>query len=355
MNNLHAARVMIEDGVDVDNALFDALIVFKTKGENSDILKLILEKVSDCNKPTLGYGVPLLYALHYASLECIKLLLDHGADITAVDGTGATVLHWAVQNPKVEVLQYLLDLGCDIESTDNYGWSALHQAVSLSEFAACELLLKNGANVNKCDDIGRSPLILAIVYVYKCPEAMMRLLLEHGANVTNNQYDTSTLNLLVATSWCDRDIAKLFIAQIAKMASQHCSINESDREIIENDDYYREYYRECLQEFENMRVTKFYNSVSVFDIFMKSDKVTFGYVRNEELVKSLENEHYDQHFPIYFMSLSKEFYSKVEKQRLHRTAAETLGDLFKFNDSLHIVNQKILSYMQEKDLKFLTI
>jgi ankyrin repeat protein len=75
--------------------------------------------------------------LHYAAAQryynCIKVLLDHGADIEAICDSGKTVLHAALENksfPNAEVIQLLLSRGVDANKRDNKQKTALDYAVT---------------------------------------------------------------------------------------------------------------------------------------------------------------------------------------------------------------------------------
>lgn len=145
------------------------------------------------------------------------------------------------------------------------------------------------------------------------------------------------------------------IEQLAKMVFLDLSITEGDRKIIQDNDDYRQYYEASLQEFRDMKVARFYDNLSVYNICLESERVISGFAKNEELVEALEDGVYDERFPIYFPYLKKRFYIEVERHRLRRVTASTLSNLFQFNDPRHIINQKIFGYMKDEDLAFLLI
>ena len=48
---------------------------------------------------------PLMYAAEIGSIEAMRLLIDHGADVNAQNDFGSTALMWAVPDPaKVRLL-----------------------------------------------------------------------------------------------------------------------------------------------------------------------------------------------------------------------------------------------------------
>lgn len=81
-------------------------------------------------------------------LRVVKLLLDHGADITIANKKGRSPLHYAVRNRHPKVLEFLLDQGIDIERSDSFKITPLFWAATFNAYAGCELLLRRGASVD---------------------------------------------------------------------------------------------------------------------------------------------------------------------------------------------------------------
>jgi ankyrin repeat protein len=50
-------------------------------------------------------------AVRSNNTEVIKLLVNHGADIHAVDDAGASIVHWALEDGNLTNLQLLVELG----------------------------------------------------------------------------------------------------------------------------------------------------------------------------------------------------------------------------------------------------
>uniref|UniRef100_G3WCY5 Protein phosphatase 1 regulatory subunit 27 n=1 Tax=Sarcophilus harrisii TaxID=9305 RepID=G3WCY5_SARHA len=66
-----------------------------------------------------------LAALHEAvlsgNLECVKLLVKHGADIHQRDETGWTALHMACSDGYPDIARYLISLGANIDVANDDG------------------------------------------------------------------------------------------------------------------------------------------------------------------------------------------------------------------------------------------
>jgi len=71
-------------------------------------------------------------------------LLDHGADVNAVNGGGDTPLHLAAMHCNTEAAVLLLAAGADASAKNKYGQPPLTLAKRLSCTEMIELLLKSG-------------------------------------------------------------------------------------------------------------------------------------------------------------------------------------------------------------------
>ena len=128
-------------------------------------------------------GTPaLMAAVLYASADCVKLLLDHGADANARNAAGATALMWATPDlakvkllvaagadvnarstnlqrtplliaasypGSVEVLRVLLDHGADIHAKDRNGVHALGRATLSADVGVVRFLVEHGCDPNE--------------------------------------------------------------------------------------------------------------------------------------------------------------------------------------------------------------
>jgi len=79
--------------------------------------------------PTKGGLTALLLAVREGSLDCVRILVEKGADVnqTAVDGS--TPLLVAVQNGQYAVARFLLEHGADPKQANAKGWTPLYLAV----------------------------------------------------------------------------------------------------------------------------------------------------------------------------------------------------------------------------------
>ncbi|MBQ0775893.1 MAG: ankyrin repeat domain-containing protein [Gammaproteobacteria bacterium] len=70
-------------------------------------------------------------AVNQAELISVKVLIDQGADIEAVDAFGCTPLMNAAWVASVDIVEYLISLGANVYAVNNEGKTALDMAESV--------------------------------------------------------------------------------------------------------------------------------------------------------------------------------------------------------------------------------
>ena len=105
--------------------------------------------------------------LHFAmksgseSEAIVHLLIENGADLNALDGSGRTVLYSALLVHQNGLAEVLIKSGADIDIAPKKGGPPLHFAVENGNINLVKLMIKNGANVNVRDKNGETALDLA--------------------------------------------------------------------------------------------------------------------------------------------------------------------------------------------------
>lgn len=319
--------------------------------ERTNISRILIERGVSVEKRD-GLGLtPLHLAAAKGSLEQVQLLIEHGADIaTIIDSNGETTLHFAAQNSHTDVLRFVLEHGpLDVNCETYLNVTALHHAVVSGKAEGCELLLRRGANVDSKIQGRETPLFLG-VHLDKVD--CVRVLLKYGADVRDKPYGQNS-TLQSAIKFGKRAVKKSVLQHVTKMEFWGIRMNQDDYSAIENDTWCNQYYQLCERELKRMEADRFYNNVSVLNILIGSDRVIFGYARNKELVEVLRRKNLKKLFPIYFTSLKKRVSAAVDAQRIRHAGAIILSDIFQFNDSFHVINQKILNHLTMTDIKFL--
>ncbi|NXV46234.1 ASB13 protein, partial [Uria aalge] len=88
-------------------------------------------------------STPLCDACASGSIECVKVLLSHGAKVNPPLYT-ASPLHEACMNGSSECVQLLIDVGANLEAHDCHFGTPLHVACAREHLDCAKLLLKAG-------------------------------------------------------------------------------------------------------------------------------------------------------------------------------------------------------------------
>ncbi|KAJ7308350.1 hypothetical protein JRQ81_008888 [Phrynocephalus forsythii] len=123
-------------------------------------------------------------AFHLAALkgnvDCLEVMLAHGADAMTTDGSGYAALHLSAKNGYPQCVSKLLQASCPVDIADGHGRTALHHAAVHGCISCLEILCDFKASLNMKDQDGATPLMLAAKMSH--PE-LCRYLLHRGAAV----------------------------------------------------------------------------------------------------------------------------------------------------------------------------
>ncbi|KAH6693173.1 hypothetical protein VD0002_g6217 [Verticillium dahliae] len=121
-----------------------------------DMLKLFLDHGADPNTTSINGRSVFIQALQAGSLDHLRLLRQYGGNVNARDITGQPALHLALSQNRLDIVDFLLQNGADVNASNLTGNSLLHVAVGKRNLALAKLLLERGANPNASDYVGRS-------------------------------------------------------------------------------------------------------------------------------------------------------------------------------------------------------
>lgn len=155
------------------------------KGDLGAVRAILREDKSLANVRGTGGATPLMYAALHAGEDCLRSLLDQGADPNTRNGSGATALMWAA-----------------------------------GDLSKVRLLLARGAQVNAASEDGRTPLMIAARHEGAAP--VVRLLLEKGADVNAKDIQGATALVQAATAG-DVETLRVLIARGADVNAKATS------------------------------------------------------------------------------------------------------------------------------------
>ena len=175
----------------------------------TDLVELLLDHGANINAMNSNVGTPLHFAAYQGLLDTVKVLVNHGAKLNITDlkvgentvGPGVPPLMFACMRGYTDIVRYLIAKGATTKFADKSGGTFLHAAVNAD---IAKLLLDAGSNPNAQTDEGIAPLHLA---VQRDDKATVKLLVKSGANVNiRTKGGRST----------PKDITPLMIARSAK-------------------------------------------------------------------------------------------------------------------------------------------
>ena len=126
------------------------------------------------------------------NIDAINVLLRAGADPNISDATCNTCLHQAVRaGCNKQVLQVVIDHGADVNAVNNEGTSALLVACDIGQRECVNVLLRAGADTTIADVSDDT--CLHKVLNRECDNETLQMLLDRGApvNATNKKHQTA--------------------------------------------------------------------------------------------------------------------------------------------------------------------
>jgi ankyrin repeat protein len=171
------------------------------QGDAENVESILSSNSKAYNKVLFKETDALGLACAYGHVECARVLIKYGAQVSRYDNAETSPLHSACAKGHVECVQLLIDHGApidevtdDFDGCDKQDRTALHMACdsaygNAGNIEKCiRLLINHGANINAQDASGETPLH----YAYNSPRLIMTLL-ELGAkpDIKNRQGHTA--------------------------------------------------------------------------------------------------------------------------------------------------------------------
>lgn len=193
-NDVSRVTELISQGVPINakDGSGRTALYWASQEDHMPVVELLIDRGADIDSPSTGDDgwTPLIIAAYRGNDDIAGYLLEHGANINAMDKYGYTALSWAWGKHHLTIVRLLLTRGASAnvppvaygEGPPKGKGTLLHRAVSTGEDEALiKLLIDNGADVNAKDGSGRTPLHMA---VDRGRLATVKLLVESGADLT---------------------------------------------------------------------------------------------------------------------------------------------------------------------------
>ena len=149
--------------------------------EDPAVCQVFIGTGADIETKNDGGRSPLHLASRSGTLTTVKMLVEAGADVRAVNYQGSTCLFFAAYCGHTDIVRYLVGLPeVDLNHQISKNHTALHLAVQEKHADMVQVLIDAGADIETTNDEGRSPLHLA-----SCLGELIivKMLVEAGADV----------------------------------------------------------------------------------------------------------------------------------------------------------------------------
>jgi ankyrin repeat protein len=174
------------------------------KANDTDTLARLIIKGFDVNLVDVLEGAPLHCAVESDALDCLKLLIDNGANINVRSIQRLeTPLQIAIRKNNKRIYDYLLQFEIDFTLRNKDGENTLFYAVRSANEEALDESIRRGVDVNDRNAVGITPLYVAVGLKQK--GLVQKLLESHHANPSSEVHPS----LKLANEMEDAELATL--------------------------------------------------------------------------------------------------------------------------------------------------
>ena len=206
--NSRCTEILLEGGADVSTLVLGmTLLLQAARTGHRRIMELLLEYGAYNDAEQHNWGNLLVEVVWWnCKVECVEVLLEHGADVDSKHESGLTALEAAVLRDNLQIVILLSGKGTNIEIKN----MALIRAARHRRTESVQLLLELGADVDSKDDSGLTALDEAALN--HSNTEVFRLLLKSNAAIR-----TKNKALLHAARYGKTEIVQLLLENGAKV------------------------------------------------------------------------------------------------------------------------------------------
>ena len=172
----HLVKKHPEDGANVMGCRHDYSLAAPLRRGHIRVAELLFRYGADVSIQGTGKQVPLHIAVGWPNdmaVGVVQFLLRHRADVGARDQDDNIPVHLASYGIDLELVRILLDHGANVSAEENRGQTPLHQVLGDKTYYSFEILFRvarllteRGADVNKTDKDHEFPLHLASRFLF---------------------------------------------------------------------------------------------------------------------------------------------------------------------------------------------
>ncbi|XP_061163994.1 ankyrin repeat and SOCS box protein 8-like [Saccostrea echinata] len=162
-NHTDCVQLLLQNGARPDNKYFMGYEINLVPLDHLQCLKLIIDYGADPNTCNRCGITPLMRACRENNARAVNFLLEHGAEVDVECPPRfeqRRAIHFAIQVGNLEITEILLQNGASRDRSENYRYSPLHEAIIRDQVDLCKLLINYGSNVNERTESDATPVML---------------------------------------------------------------------------------------------------------------------------------------------------------------------------------------------------
>ena len=211
--NANVIKVLLKNRADLDiaNADGDTCIhVVARRDYSKDIIHTMVNHGANVNTKNMFNETPLMKANKNGNIDATKELLNAGADHTILDGFGDTWIHQSIDGGyRQELIQTMIDHGADVNAINKRNETAFMKACKTGNVDAIKLLLSVGANPNIENDDGETWIHHTVIGNWS--REVLQVVIAHGGDV-NAATKGNITALMLASRTGNADVINVLLA-----------------------------------------------------------------------------------------------------------------------------------------------
>ena len=148
LGRFDAVQLLLDEGADETQLAWTPLHRAAALGSLSDV-RLLVERGEDLEAVDWWERTPWLVAVKTGDIEKTLYLVSRGADFTVTGRGGKSPLDLAIESSHIPMLKWLLQLGISVESASDCCVTPLMTAVQAGNEEAVNVLIASGADVDR--------------------------------------------------------------------------------------------------------------------------------------------------------------------------------------------------------------
>ncbi|XP_015929696.1 ankyrin repeat and protein kinase domain-containing protein 1 isoform X2 [Parasteatoda tepidariorum] len=182
---LKAAELLLKHGANPNAEYYSGFEINFIDPTDVKAVELLLQYGANPNaRDRQGITLLMKACRNPGGLECAKILIAHGADVNAItDEEQRTPLHCAVLSGNIKIVELLVAKGAQVKLPPYYTKPPpFFFALLKSDFSMMKYLIELGTDINQGSAVVGSCLHVALTELGESKVAVVRFLLENGAD-----------------------------------------------------------------------------------------------------------------------------------------------------------------------------